>query len=873
MFAQIPPILLSFSMLFLIFNASIAQQATRLSNINQFSETRQTSSQILRAVDFNNKSIQIQRSIHGYELWEYDGSNSPTLIMDISPGTQNGVSPDDLIIFDNKVFFSGNNGIDGYELWAYDGTNAPYMVADIDSIGNSNPRKFTIFQNKLYFIASISTHSNLVWAYDGINPPSRPIYLNLPYNNSATDEFIVFDNQLFCIRYKNSTGRELYRYNGTNPPILVQDINPGSASSSPRNLTIYDNKLFFTANDGIAGEELWVYDGTQATLVADINTGNSSAFFSNETFTVYNNQLIFSADDGISGKELWTYDGTQVNILADLTQGPVGSDPKELTVSNNKLYFTSLESSLRYLWIYDGINPQIVTTEIVDAREINTFQDKILFQGYYNYFIDSVIHWGWGSFSYNETSGRQLIGKEITTTDRSSDVKNLTVYKDMLYFSALDELNETHLWGFNGVKEDPNSTQPILNSYVSYPENLIVHKDKLYFSGQIEPQNTLVWQYNGFNPPIALSESFPIDPLFNRDPLHNFCEYQDQLFFSNSNYTNQDYELWSLNENQFSALIGDSILYKDYAPRNLLVYKGDLYFVLSNFIYGEEIWKYDGENLTLITDISTDLSASNNSEILDLIVFNDKLYFNAWDGTARSIWSYDGVNPASVESNATDVSGYRNAFFVFQDKLYYIGYTRETGYELWVYDGNNPSSLVYDLTLNPYESSFPSNFVILKDQLYFSAFSEASGIELWVYDGINPPKIAADITQNILSSSPSDLKVFNDKLYFAANDGVHGIELWEYDPDTTQQFIIETPDDLQTTLYPNPSNGIVNINFQALCLNPRVRVVNTNGQIILDKEFGSTNHIELELDRGNTIYFIRIESEDGQCVHRKVVMN
>lgn len=870
MFANISSIILSFLSLFLVYNSSFAQQAKRLSNINQYSQTKQTTSQILSSIEFNNKSIQVQHSIHGNELWEYDGINPSSLIMDISPGTQNGVGAD-LIVFDNKVFFAGNDGINGYELWAYDGINLPYMVAELNSNGNSTPKKFTIFQNKLYFMASTSTQNNLIWVYDGANPPSHAPSLNSPNSNSFADAFIVFDNQLFCTRFNTNVGIELYRYDGTNAPILVQDINPGSASASPRNFIVYDNKLFFTARNAVIGEELWSYDGTQVTLVADINTGNSSASFSSGEFIVYNNQLIFSADNGINGKELWTYDGTQLNILDDLYLGPIGSEPKNLTVLDNKLYFSCFDS-IPYLWVYDGTNINTVTTEIFNPRTFSIFQDKLLFQGYYSYSINGVIDWDWGSFIYDGTSEPQLIGKKRTTTDASSAIKNLTTYKGMLYFSALDELNETKLWSFNGLLEDSNNVKLVQNSYVSYPENLIVHKDKLYFSGQIDGQNNLIWQYDGMNQPTAFSDSFPINNVFINS-VGNFCEYQDQLFFTSNNYATHDYELWSINEGQLSAIIGDSILYKKSTPRDLLVYKGNLYFVLDSYFNGEEIWKYDGTHLTLITDLSPDSPANSSGTILNLILFKDKLYFNAWNGTGRHLWSYDGQNPPTIESNASNISGYRSEFTVFQDKLYYVGYHNQTGYELWVYDGGNPSSLVADLTNTPYTGSFPNSFVILKGQLYFSAFTEHYGTELWAYDGISPPKVVADITQNILSSNPTDLKVFNDKLYFAADDGIHGIELWEYNPDTTQQQNIETSSDLQAILYPNPSKGTVNINFEYLCLNPRVRVVNINGQIILDKNFTSTDNIKLQLDRANTVYFIRIDSEDGRCLHRKVVMN
>lgn len=867
MFARISPSILSFLGVFLIYNTSFAQQVKRLSNINQYAQTIESSSQILASVEFNNKSIQIQSSVHGNELWEYDGINPPSLIMDINPGIQNGTGYD-LIIFDNKVFFAGDDGINGSELWAYDGTNPPYMVAELNSNGNATPRKFTVFQNKLYFTASTSTHYHLTWAYDGTNPPSRPTYLNFQYNNGYNDEFIVFDNQLFCTRSTNTTGKELYRYDGSNPPILVRDINPGSASAIPRNFTIYDNKLFFTANNGNVGEELWVYDGTQATLASDINPGNSSAFSLDSDFSVYNNQLIFSANDGVNGEEIWAYDGSQFNLLNDLLPGNLGSEPRELTVVNNKLYFSSTQPSTNFLWVYDGTTFDTVHAQILSTRNLLTFQNKLLFQGSYPYTINGATDWGWGSFIYDGVAEPQLIGKERIGTDASSEVKNLAVYNDMLYFSALDELNETKLWSFNGLSDDPNKVKQVQNSYVSYPANLTVHKDKLYFSGQIDDENNLIWQYDGLNRPTAFSNTY--STLVNA--LHSFCEYQDQLYFASSDYNTNDYELWSIDGDEFTAITADSILYHRSSPRELLVYKGDLYFVMNDYFNGDEIWKYDGQDLSLITDISPDFSTNSNQNIADLILFKDKLYFNAWNGTGHFLWSYDGVNPPAIEPNASNISGYKSEFIVFQDQLYYVGRNSQSGYELWTYDGANPSSLVADLTYEPSTGSFPNNFTVLKDQLYFAAFSEYSGHELWAYDGVNPPRIIADIAESILSSYPKDLTVFNDKLYFAADDGIHGIELWEYNPDTTQQLEIKTPSDLQAILYPNPSNGKININFEYLCLNPRVQVVSSNGQVVLDQQFTSTDNLVLELDRTNTIYFVRVDSEDGQCFHFKVVM-
>lgn len=850
--------------LFLFYSNQLSsQQARMVHNINTFSTTIQSSSQIEYSIEFNNKSIQVQYSEYGNELWEYDGINPPTLIMDINPGSFNGVLSG-FIIFNNKLFFAADNGIDGYELWVYDGINLPYMVANLHATESSRPRDFIVYQNKLYFVADSDAVTGLIWVYDDLNAPVHAPNLNLPYNSSITNEFIVFDNQLFCIRYENSTGIELYRYDGINAPILVQNIYQGSGSSVPKDFVIYNNKLFFTAYGSTAGRALWVYDGTQVSLAADINTTSSVNPFVHGEFVVYNNELVFVADDQISGMELWKYDGTQATLIEDLAVGIQGFRPKELTVLNNQLYFSSSVSGFDYLWSYDGSTSSIVNTDILRPTNLSTFQNNLIFQGSYSYYIETNLNWGFGGFIYDASRAPQLIGQKYLTTDASSEIKNLTVYNDMLYFSAKDELNNIKLWSFNGLIDAPNSTRPIQNSYVSYPENLTIHKDKLYFSGQVDNSQSFIWQYDGLNAPNSFS--VPFTP----NSLGSFCSYEEQLFFQTEDYTTSDFELWNLNDENFTALIDSTVSYKQAAPRDLIVYKDNLYFILDDYFNGEELWKYDGNVITMLTDISPDFSVGTTRNIRNLILFKDKLYFNGWDGNQRSIWSYDGNTPPAIESNATNITGVNNEFIVFQDKLYYIGYEFQTGYELWSYNGIDSSTLVADLS--QYPNNNLSNLTILGDKLYFAANSAALGVELWTYDGNTSPLVLTDIAIGPNGSYPNHVTPFNGKLYFAANDGIHGIELWEYTPDTSQQTIIETPNDLKAILYPNPSTGTLNINFEYLCLNPRVQVVKTNGQVVLDKIFSSTDQIQLQLDRANAVYFVRIQSEDGHCSHQKVVM-
>ena len=120
-----------------------------------------------------------------------------SMLADINAGT-NGSSPSSYTSFNNKLYFSADDGINGYEMWVYDGINPPSMVADINPIGDSGANGFIVFNNKLFFLAQDTSNGYEMWVYDGVNPPS--LFSNI--DSASTDGFYygagfhVFNNKL-----------------------------------------------------------------------------------------------------------------------------------------------------------------------------------------------------------------------------------------------------------------------------------------------------------------------------------------------------------------------------------------------------------------------------------------------------------------------------------------------------------------------------------------------------------------------------------------------------------------------------------------------------------------------------------------------------
>ncbi len=246
----------------------------------------------------------------------------PTLVKDIVLGPD-GSYPSDLTVFNDKLYFSAtdehSDGTYGRELWEYNGTDDPSLVKDINpgSI-NSNPQDFTALNNKLYFSAADNTHGAELWEYDGINDPTLVKDINLGVDNGILQiprNFTPFNNKLYFGANDNTHGNELWEYDGNNEPKLVKDINPntivGLSNSYPKYLTVFNNKLYFGATDNKSGgTELREYDGIEVKLLANISPFGAVHPVLGEHIsylTVFNNKLYFTANDDAHGSELWVF--------------------------------------------------------------------------------------------------------------------------------------------------------------------------------------------------------------------------------------------------------------------------------------------------------------------------------------------------------------------------------------------------------------------------------------------------------------------------------------------------------------------------------------------------------------------------------------
>src|SRR5262249_43057702 len=132
-------------------------------------------------------------------------------------------------------------------------------------------------------------------------------------------------------------------------------------------------------------------------------------------------------------------------------------------------------------------------------------------------------------------------------------------------------------------------------------------------------------------------------------------------------------------------------------PNSLTIFNNDLYFRANDGTHGEELFKYDGTSVSLVKDINPGAAGSEGDTgpigVTAMAVYNNALYMKAKEsGNNVELYKYDGTNvslvsdiyPGSIGSGPTD-------FIVYNNALYFAANYPSAAVELMKYDGTSVS--------------------------------------------------------------------------------------------------------------------------------------------------------------------------------------
>ncbi|MFT3784974.1 MAG: hypothetical protein QM770_02250 [Tepidisphaeraceae bacterium] len=253
---------------------------------------------------------------------------------------------------------------------------------------------------------------------------------------------------------------------------------------------------------------------------------------------------------------------------------------------------------------------------------------------------------------------------------------------------------------------------------------------------------------------------------------------------------------------------------------------GFTYFRGSSTAAGRELYRTDGNTVTLVKDVVAG-GGDSNPELITA-VGNKVVYVATVAATGRELYVSDGtsagtgllkdINPGSAESSVDQLATVGNkVVFRAYDGDPVNSYTRE----LWSTDGTLAGTKkIAKVTIDSYQEALASNgrllfrgtdhnqspaterifitdgdavtpiyaissgidahyFISLNGVVYFDETDATSGMELWRSNGTTIGTIkVVDINPGVGNSSPTDFTSTSNGLFFIADDGSHGRELW-----------------------------------------------------------------------------------------------
>lgn len=254
---------------------------------------------------------------YGYELWTSNGNVDGTyLVKDIFIFDDNSSYPSNFVVYDEKLYFTAySNDFEslttiGREIWSTDGTSAgTNLLTNLngldDGVDTSGP--LVVFNDELYFMGNNGSYGWELWSTNGTEEGTSmflDIHVGSGDDSSWPGSFLEFEGMLYFEADNYDNGSELWVTDGTptNTSLLI-DLKAGFYGSSPQFLTIFGNHFYFVAYD--SSWNFYESDGTSAgtQLLPGLEPPNTAH---SPSFVEYKGEMYFTNVDTVNGGvELW----------------------------------------------------------------------------------------------------------------------------------------------------------------------------------------------------------------------------------------------------------------------------------------------------------------------------------------------------------------------------------------------------------------------------------------------------------------------------------------------------------------------------------------------------------------------------------------
>lgn len=553
----------------------------------------------------------------------------------------------------------------------------------------------------------------------------------------ASTLFTPYKGRLFFGGWDAAHGQELWETDGTAQGTrLVKDLCPGPCDGTPLGFRVVLDHLVF----GDAHKNLWVSDGTPAGTIRLAEVPLVDAF--RDVAPLGGDRIIFTGVDlGFGPQPTVSFlTPASTSFIRPLGSGIArGSSILSLTPLGGKSVFTACNLTAGGLWVSDGTEAGTfelpLEPESCDLGRLFRFLAPAA----------NLVFFHWKGKLWR-TDGTPAGTVELL--DLASYVPPLihaTELNGKLLFILVPHSPPGpgpvyEFWTSDGT---PQGTQKVFQKiFTGSTFRLEAVGDEAFFIAQETtpgaPPNQL-WRTDGTE-----AGTRPLLNSFSAALLDfEAVRLNGKTWFLGASASRQGFaELWGTDGTAVGTqpVIPDLAFPRPVRPRELTVFKGDLYFFNDQGVPGAPVglWRSDG------TAAGTRL--------------------------VRAIDPYR--DPTGIPQRPTELT-------VAGDYLFFRADDGVHGTELWRSDGTTEgTALVRDIAPGP-ATARVSGLMAAGGKLYFAATDVDHGLELWESDGTAAgTRLVDDIHPGPDSSVPAQLTAADGKLFFTANDGEHGRELW-----------------------------------------------------------------------------------------------
>ena len=550
----------------------------------------------------------------------------------------------------------------------------------------------------------------------------------------------------------SNPSRALYATDGTAAGTIQLASGFFRGGTPPGNFSIADGRAVFTVQSNASGrpQQVWSTDGTAAGTQRLVGPAGAALTPAGSTLA-FGGAVVFTASASATGTELYITDGTASGsrLVKDIVAGSGSSNPQNLTLSGDKLYFTQAGQ----LWASDGttagtnklaFGPPVETPYFPSAQSLRVAGDRLFFTA-----------------SNNDSTGRELFVleatavyprkvKEIGPGFNDANISQLTVLGDKVVFVADDGVHGRELWISDGTAAGTLMIDiyPELLSETTAPggpEQLTASNGLVFFTAANAEAGRELWVTDGTAAGTRLVRDI-------------------------------------------AAGSGDS------SVAGLTAEAGGVLFSAYDPERGTEAWFSDGSaaGTRMMADATpgrtmgfSSVNYAGSIYTNSMVGVGGRLVFSVSDAsTGIELWGSDPADAVGAHLLRDVFPGRGIGFGAFSrgdlssgsnytlagDKLFFVGADPVHGNELWVTDGTSAGShLVVDI--NP--GIGDAGIVYLRSmggKAYFNARYNAQKTELWVSDG------TAEGTHTVLDptapggsyfgTSPQALVAVGSKLFF-----------------------------------------------------------------------------------------------------------